>query len=923
MVYHQSSASKVRLFFAFLLMGALFASCGKHRKNIVAKLYHKTTSFFNGYYNANELMKETASLIDDAYVFPDEGLIEVIYYGTDDEAKGYESDFDAIIEKNDLVIYKHPNGGFVDDARLLNGISHFYKRNYSAALTNFKYLIEKFPESKLIPEARLWIAKTYYYSGQPEVAVDLVQRHIMAYDTVRFKKRARGDAALFIARLAADSGDYSQASAILAEQVKRVRRRHNRAEAYFQLAQLYSKQDEYPEALQYFSKVEKLSKKYDLAFDAKMKIARLYTHYQKGKDDDQLVYRYLAKLLKDPKNEEFYDRVYFELAMLELKKDSLDKAVAYFQKVIEAPQGKERLKALAYYEIGKMFFEVHQQYDSAQVYFDQAANTITKTAPEYREITDIAETLRKYVEYKTTIHFQDSMLWLAGLSEKERDGVINKVIAEKKKRLAEEKQREAARRREEQRKLQAQRANQYGGGNRASNWQQQRSNRGRRQGNFYFENPAAVSQGVIQFEQKWGKRKNEDNWRRMHKAAVFAANNPNSNEEGGENTEGDETQQPPAVDSTLLKKYGDKYEYYSQIPLTDTAVTLVNKEIETAIYKLAQIYDVKLQEPDSAIKWYEYLLDRYYETQYELPTRYALNRLYVASENPLQHVHYNTVVSEHPKTVYAYLLQGKDPKELKRTEDDFVYAYTGLFGAYRDRMYETAVGFSEFLMEQFAEHPELDMADLQYIRGMSYGYLGEKDSLRSILTSLIHDYPQSDVAPPARMTLSYLTGGKMPAGTGEASPPPLMNRTPRPAAPKPPTNEQLSDPNYTEYKDFIGEPADKDRIYVLLYLDKNNITKDEASTLISDFNRANKYKDKKSFPFMYKGTHLMPYITNFASIEEAQSYIAAFMNAPLAKKMLLTEKDRILYITHSNFRIAYGRKRMHDYLNYYDYILNQ
>ena len=176
-----------------------------------------------------------------------------------------------------------------------------------------------------------------------------------------------------------------------------------------------------------------------------------------------------------------------------------------------------------------------------------------------------------------------------------------------------------------------------------------------------------------------------------------------------------------------------------------------------------------------------------------------------------------------------YLILGKDLNELKEEHDEFSYAYTGLFSAYRDRQYETAIGFSDFLLAQFGDdNPELDYADLHYIRGMSFGYLGQKDSLQKILTHVINTFPEADVTPIAKQTLGYLTGGVPTAGASTGN-----TRT----SPEKTGDDDLSNPNHKRYEGFGLQPKSNDKIFVLLYLDKNNISKNDANRKVSDFNR--------------------------------------------------------------------------------------
>ena len=446
--------------------------------------------------------------------------------------------------------------------------------------------------------------------------------------------------------MAMDEKDYALASELIEEQVDNLRLRRDKSEAHYLLGQLYAEESQFPKALTHLELVEKYSQNYDLTFKSKIRIARLYNENQ---EDEEVAFAFLQKLLKDEKNKEYRDQIYYEYGLLDLKKDSLDKAIGNFKESILTSQNNQYQKALSNYRIGKIFFEDYLQYDSAQIYFDQAAAIIPEDAKDYKEIKTIATTLRNYVKYKTTIAYQDSMLYLATLSEEDLEKVVAKVIEEEeRKRLEEERKRKEA-----ERLLQQQQQPQFAGG-RQNNFLNSFGQRNSNQAGgtaFYFDNPTAVTTGIQQFQAKWGQRKNEDNWRRAKKAAAFADNAEGAEGEAG--AEGGVGQTTEVVDSALYKKLGDKYKYYKDIPKDEKMTERANALIEEALYKLGQLYSLQLDEPDSAINTFEILLDRYGDSDYTLRARYALYQLYKNSENPLFNVHRNYIVNEHPKSVYA------------------------------------------------------------------------------------------------------------------------------------------------------------------------------------------------------------------------------------------------------------------------------
>lgn len=885
----------------FLLIFALltFLSCGKDKTHLPAKAYHNTTSYFNGYYNANLLFLETLDQIEESYQFPDAGFLEVINYGDEDEIQSYVGQFDQIIEKNDVVIYKHPNGNFVDNCRLLNGKAWFYKQNYSLAMQNFDEVIDKYPESKLLPDAHIWRAKTFYMMENREQCKSIIEEEIIFSDTVVLSKKQATDLAIFRARLALDEENHAQAANFLEGHVENISNNRRRSRAHFLLGQLFDELKDFPKSLEHYSQVGKHSNDYDFVFKSKMKVARLFVDYQEGQDDDMQVYDYLNKLLKDEKNEEYRDQIYYEFALLEIKKDSLFAALDYLRNSIDVNISDQRQKALSYYKSGQIYFYNLVDYHNAQAYFDSAAQVINQEAPEYKEITNLAKTLKEYVTQLETIHYQDSMLWLASLPEEEVKAIIDSIVAEEERRIQEEKERE-------QEELLKQQQGNFT--NSALLNQTTRRNNGRNQGAggaWYFDNPSAVTNGRLQFQQRWKQRPNEDNWRRSKKNA--GANFIEAEEDSAAVAE---------VDSTLLKQYGDKYQYYKDIPKTAEEVLAANQKIEEALYKLGQIYAQKLNEVDSAIKTYEYMLDRYENTEYTLRARYALYKLYLDKGSPLAEIQKNLIINEYPNTVYAYLIQGKDPKDLRKEEEEYLYAYDGLFVAYNNKEYETSLGFSNFLLQEYNEKSNLDLAKLQYIRGMSYGYTGNKDSLRNILTYVVETFPESEVVPPAKQTLALMQKGFTPTKQNKPSNESALN--------EPTTDPNLSDPNNPKYKDFAAELKPNDKVFVLMYIDKKNMAKAEANTKISNFNQQF-YKDNKLkvFIFLYKQTHLVPYVNRFESIEAAEKYANDFKKSEIGKEVLTGDDAAVFYITHTNFKVAYGKKRMTDYIDYYQYILTK
>lgn len=885
----------------FLLIAwtLLLVACSATKDKPANRLYHTATAYFNWYYNATESFNEVIFKLEDAYTFPEQGFMEVVYYGTETEIQSYGSQFEEIVEKNDAIIFKHKVGSYLDEARLLNGKCWFYRQRYDLALQNFNYVTENYPSTRSTAEAYFYIAQTYYMMGNRIMTDDILQKYVIANDTMDIGDRLFGEIGLFRVRLKMEDEDYEGALKLLEDYRPFIKGLMRKSKATFLLGQLHARNGNFPKALEAFQQVIKMSADYDLIFSAKMQIARLYVDFQEGQDDDGEVMKYLTKLLKDEKNKEYRDQIYYEFALLELKKENRPLAIEYLRKSVQVSVSNQRQKALSYYKIGQIYFYDLQNYPNAQAYYDSAATVAPNTMPEYEEINRLANTLEEYINYLNTIHYQDSMLALAKMPKEELDAYIEELAAAEK-----------ARKEAEAEALLAQQKSSSAFGTDPLFQQQldQQRKQGRnKNGKWYFDEPTSITSGAQQFRQRWGTRPNEDDWRRSSKPAAGLTSSKSGSVGGDE--EAGVPKKEAKVDSALLEAYGPNYVYYQDIPTTPEAIAEARQKIEEATYKLGQLYYQKLAEPDSATKTFENLLDRNEDSEFALPARYALYKLYSEKKDPLYRIHANYIVNNFPNSVYAYLILGKDPNDLKKDEEDYQFVYAGLFESYVNEDYETVVGFADFILaqEQYRDKPDIDLVRLMYMRGMSYGYLDNTDSLRAILTRIIETYPDHDVTPMAKETLNFLDNG-IPESGGEPSA-------------EAPAEDDLGNPNHPSYKGLSQDVRPSEKIFVLLYVNKENGDKEKLKSKLSNLNRA-KFKDKnlRVFVFDYQRTHWMPYIANFGSIEEAQSYIAAF-NSDAELLRLLGDGDEIFYITHSNFKVAYGQKRIPDYLNFFSYIL--
>jgi tetratricopeptide (TPR) repeat protein len=71
---------------------------------------------------------------------------------------------------------------------------------------------------------------------------------------------------------------------------------------------------------------------------------------------------YFKKLLKDDKNREFVDRIYYEMANFELKHNNQEQAIEYYKSSIMESENNPRQKGLAYLRLGELYYDNYKNY---------------------------------------------------------------------------------------------------------------------------------------------------------------------------------------------------------------------------------------------------------------------------------------------------------------------------------------------------------------------------------------------------------------------------------------------------------------------------------------------------------------------------------------------------------------------------------
>ena len=126
-------------------------------------------------------------------------------------------------------------------------------------------------------------------------------------------------------------------------------------------------------ATERYSKVLKLHPDYTMRFNARINRA---IAFDSERGDSEGIKKELKKMLKDIKNEDFRDQIYYALAELELKEDNEPLAIEYLIKSAKYSVINEKQKGLSYLKLANIYFE-QPNYINAQAYYDSTIQNLS------------------------------------------------------------------------------------------------------------------------------------------------------------------------------------------------------------------------------------------------------------------------------------------------------------------------------------------------------------------------------------------------------------------------------------------------------------------------------------------------------------------------------------------------------------------
>ena len=732
----------------------LIISCSTDKNTVVSRAYHNVTSHYNVYFNGNEAFKQGVARLENSFEENYNDILPIFYYGDETASKMIYPDMDKAIKKASKLIKIHSikakpkrkkgkkskkerefyskdeYNNWVDDAYLLMGKAQFYKRDYTSAKEAFQYVIKEFPNEPKKFEAYLWMARTFIeekdYVKAREI-LDLVDANR------KMPKKYKGELQIIYADYYAKQDKYKDAIPYMKKAIEIIRKKEEKARYKFILAQIYQQEEKYAQATELYDEVIKTASNYDMVFNAKMRKAG---SFDVGSGNADRLYKELNKMLKDDKNIEYKDQIYYAMAEIAKKQNKMDEALKYYKLSAENSVANTNQKAITCLAIADIYFS-RPEYRNAQMYYDSTLYFIDSEYPDIEKLNEKSKTLTKLITNLDVIDREDSLQMVAAMSEKQRDALIDKIIAD----LIEQEKKA-----EEQERM-AQMAS-------ARFKQNQRDPRNRNfntGGQWYFYNPTTLSFGQTEFVKLWGRRKLEDNWRRKNKQVVdFGDELADENEEESDSISGKKRPTDPKS-----KEY-----YLVDLPLTDSLLALSDKRIINAFFNVGEIYQNELKDYKLAVVNFEELNQRYPGNDYLLFSYYDLYKLHnLIGETAKADSYKSKIISKYPDSKYALMFTNPNYlKELNTRLDQVKDLYDQTYRSFLKKNYSTVISNCNEV-EKSNKDSEL-FPKFEFLKAISLGETGKLDDYVTVLNNIVKNYPKSEVFQPAKDMLLKLKDRK-------------------------------------------------------------------------------------------------------------------------------------------------------------------
>ncbi len=868
-----------------VVLTLMLSSCSTKKNKWNRRVYHNITSHYNAYFNGHEALKKGINTIVENNKDDYTDILSVFQLGTKEEVTSAIPDLDRTVLKASIVIHKHSmffrkkeHIKWVYYSYLLMGEAKFYKHEYGTAKQIFRYIVTKYPKERVKQDAQLWIALIESTQGEYEDAIAQLDAIKSKVSSGQVSKESYRMLPKVYADVYIKEKNYSAAVPYLKEAITRANKKSEKVRLLFILGQVEQREKNYKTAISSYLQVLKKNPSYEMDFNARMNMAKCYTG-----GNSKVVIKQLQKMLKDIKNKEFKDQIYYVLAEIALKDKNKELAIKYLKLSVASSINNKKQKAFSALKLAQLYF-ADEKYKNAQAYYDSTMLFLPKSYPDYDKLNQRKKVLTDLVNNLIIIQTEDSLQTLARMSTARRnktiDGYIKAEIALEKLKAQQEKER--------QEKLQFLMENRQ---------EEKQLKSVTKKGNvsWYFYNPNSVTAGRSEFQAIWGKRKLADNWRLSDKETITF--DDESDTPGDSST----TNQMEANKGNKNNNRKSRDYYLQNVPLSPALMDSSNARIETALYNVALIYKEKLLNNPKSIASFNELTRRFPHGRYNAEAYYNLYRIYMLEGNKGDARFYKKkLLKEYPDSEYAKLLS--DPnyfKKLQQQANQINRLYKSTYNLYINKHYKEVQAKCIQAKHDYPSNKKF-LSKFEMLNALCVGTSRDTAAFIAALQKVVNDYPKSEVKPKAEEMISLLQSNKKAkAEAGNAK------------------NSSLNKTKKEEEKSIFVYNPDKTHMFLIL-ADRRKIAINELKNRLS--NHDSKYFGTDNLTISaipINANVLLIGVSNFKNKIKAIDYLKTVRRNSTLYALVRQNGGNYFVISEGNYARLYRSKDIKAYKTFY------
>lgn len=891
----------------------LLTRCSVEKNTATSRAYHNTTLKYNIYFNAREAYKRGINRIYSSNTDNFNEILPIFVDSKEANSSTASGEMEKAIQKSAKGIKLHSikkkpkeSGNskraiqfrnqnefnkWIDDCYLLMGKSYFLKRDFIQARHNFEYITRQFPNLDARHHANLYLVRTYNESQNYHAAKETL-------DFIEGEKDLPAKLDPYFATVYADyyikQKQYEDAIPKLTRAIKGTKNKRDKIRYTYILGQIYFQQNNMDKAYEMFEIVAKKNTSYEMEFNAKINMARCYENKGKSKKD---IRKLLQKMLRDDKNKEYLDQIYYALAEIDYKTQQLDNALKNYKFSSATSISNDYQKAISSMKAGEIYFS-KLDYKNAQIYFDTCMSFLPASYENYVEVRTKAQNLTELIQQINIIEHEDSLQTIAKMPENERNKIIDKIIND----IIQKEQ--EAREQEQQQQVSSMLFDQK----RQGTYNNPSAPAG---GKWYFYNPAQLSFGKNEFTKTWGTRKNEDNWRRKNKSIIDVSNEEIASSSGdATNSQGDAKQQTNSKGRITNNK--DKAYYLQDLPLKENDIKNSNKRIIDASFALGKIYKERFSNITKSIESYEALNRRFPDNEYLLLSYYNLYLLYkLQNDNSEANKYKQLIISKFSDSNYAKLLNNPnylaDIEQKKRTDEQL---YISLYDNYMAGKYNVVLNTASQFLNDNPENNTL-APNFAFLKALAIGKTSDTTTFKTKLVEFMQQYSQHDLASVAQNILHYFGTTNIEALIADLKSRPEVVKE----------IEQTDDINIAKdnKETSIFNYDEQAEHYYIMLVNNTNVDLKRLGFEIRNFNIFN--FSMKTFivsNILFDNNHELIIVKSFKNKRQSLNYSKMIINSEDVFSKLKNKEYSLFVISVDNFTKLQSTKNIKAYTDFYN-----